>query len=176
MLYAPKALTIISHYGFFHLFTQFLHQLYHVSLSVAPFPLERLVTNFVLEVPLPPMGRVDVLFNLPEKQLRISRPASNQLPMADFSYQPLFHCLNVDNILTLFQCLCAETTICICCSNIAYLTPVQEALLSLLFPFNWQGCYIPVLPNDMLEILDAPVPFLVGIQDAYLLNTPIEKR
>ena len=52
---------------------------------------------------------------------------------------------------------------CICSSNLALLTPVQEALLALLFPFVWQGCYVPVLPKSMLELLQAPVPLLVGV-------------
>jgi hypothetical protein len=42
------------------------------------------------------------------------------------------------------------------------LTPVAEALTSFLFPLTWQGMYVPVLPSNMVDILDAPVPFLVG--------------
>jgi uDENN domain/Putative GTPase activating protein for Arf len=34
--YAPKALTVTSHYGFYNLFRVFLCQLYHISLSAAP--------------------------------------------------------------------------------------------------------------------------------------------
>lgn len=69
----------------------------------------------------------------------ISRPPPNKLPMIDFSYRPLFACLSVDNIILVFQCLCAELTVCICSNNLAILTPVQEALLSFLFPLVWQG-------------------------------------
>lgn len=113
---------------------------------------------------MPPQGRIAVLFSLPESQLQISRPPRNQLPMVDFSYRPLFAYLSVDNILAVFACLCQEMSICICSKNIALLTPVQEALLSLLFPFVWQGCYVPVLPADMAELLHAPVPLLTGMQ------------
>ena len=84
--------------------------------------------------------------------------------MVDFSYRPLFAMLSVDNILAIFACLCQEMSICICSKNVALLTPVQEALLSLLFPFVWQGCYVPVLPSDMVELLHAPVPLLTGMQ------------
>lgn len=174
--YAPKALTVLSHYPFYTLFSKFLEQLYHVSLSTSPLPLERYVANFTQELPLPPHGRVEVLYTLPQLMLQISRPPQNHLPMVDFSYRPLFAFLGVDNILTLFTCLCMEMTICVCASNIALLTPVLEALLSFLFPFVWQGCYVPILPAHMLELLDAPVPLLVGMQDSYLLNTPPHAR
>ncbi|KAF1335550.1 Denn domain-containing protein 5b, partial [Globisporangium splendens] len=41
-------------------------------------------------------------------------------------------------------------------------TPVAETLLALLLPYSWQGAYIPVLPASLLDVIDAPVPFLVG--------------
>lgn len=174
--YAPRALTVISHYPFYTLFSKFLEQIYRVSLSTAPLPIERYVTNFMQELPLPPQGRVEVSYTLPELLLQISRPPKNHLPMVDFSYRPLFAFLSVENILTVFTCLCMEMTVCICASNLALLTPVQEALLSFLFPFVWQGCYVPILPQHMIELLDAPVPLLVGLHDSYLLQTPPQRR
>ena len=149
VLYAPKALTVLSHYGFFHLFSLFLQQIYHVSLSSSPIPLERYITNFAAELPLPPQGRTEIFFTLPEYSAQITRPPKNQLPMVDFSYRPLFTTLSTDNILTVFSLLCAETTVCICSSNLALLTPVQEALLSFLFPFVWQ---VNVLPKKKLIV------------------------
>ena len=47
VLYAPKALVVLSHYPFFHLFTRFLEQIYHLSLSSAPLPIERYIANFM---------------------------------------------------------------------------------------------------------------------------------
>jgi hypothetical protein len=56
VVYAPKAITILSHYGFFNLFSKFLEELYHVSLSTPSIPIERFVFNFMHELPLPPQG------------------------------------------------------------------------------------------------------------------------
>lgn len=140
VLYAPKALATLSHYGFFHLYALFLQQIYHVSLSSSPIPIERYIANFAVELPLPPQGKTEIFYTLPEFSVQITRPPKNQLPMVDFSYRPLFTCLSVDNILTVFSLLCAEATVCICASNLSLLTPVQEALLSFLFPFVWQVC------------------------------------
>jgi hypothetical protein len=166
--YMPKALTILSHYSFYTLYSKFLQQIYHVSLSNSPLPIERYILNFIRDLPLPPQGRIEVLYSLPESQLSITRPLKNQLPMIDFSYRPLFTCLSIDSILTVFNCLCLEMTICITSRNIALLTPIQETFLSLLFPFIWQGCYVPILPISMIEMLDAPVPLLTGINLADL--------
>lgn len=42
----------------------------------------------------------------------------------------------------------------ICSSHYALLAPVAEGLLSLMFPFVWQGAYIPVMPYNMRDVLE----------------------
>ena len=41
---------------------------------------------------------------------------------------------------------------------------VAEGITSLIFPFTWQHVYVPILPASMLHFLDAPVPFIMGLQ------------
>ena len=48
------------------------------------------------------------------------------------------------------------------------LTMAAETLSALLFPFSWQHVYIPILPARLLDILQAPVPFLIGVDDQVL--------
>ena len=136
---ASQLRSIASHH-IVYVIAAFLRSIYHISLSSAPIPIERYVINFLQEVPLPPSGRTDVRYVMPNHlKMTMSRPPPNKLPMADFSFRPLFTCLSVENIIIVFQCLCAELTVCICSDNLSLLTPVQEAFLSFLFPLVWQG-------------------------------------
>jgi len=64
--------------------------------------------------------------------------------------------------LVAFKVLVAEFSVCFVSDNISLLTPIQEAILSLLYPLVWQGAYISILPVAMIELLEAPVPFIVG--------------
>jgi hypothetical protein len=131
----------------------------------------------VCEVPLPPPGKVQVKFGFTvNDSWTISRPPENQLPMANFSYRPLFTCLSVSNVLVVMGCLLQETRVALVSKHYALLGPVAEALLSFLFPLHWQGMYLPIMPYSMAEILDAPVPFLVGLHSRYLSDTPASKR
>ncbi|CAM9964731.1 unnamed protein product, partial [Phaeothamnion confervicola] len=174
--YAPKALVLLSHYPFYSVYATFLQQLYRISLSDAPLPIERYIANFVCEVPLPPQGQIEVIYALPDRAVSIKRPPKNRLPLADFSYRPLFACLGVENVLTLFGLLLTETKVALLSARYALLNPVAEALLSLLFPLVWQGAYIPVMPLAMADVLDAPVPFLLGLHSSYLREVPAERR
>ena len=35
-----------------------------------------------------------------------------------------------------------------------------------LYPFKWQHVFIPILPDSLIDILDAPLPFIIGINDS----------
>jgi DENN (AEX-3) domain len=135
------------------------------------------IIYLVCEVPLPPPGKVQVKFGFTINDCwTIERPPENQLPLANFSYQPLFACLSVPNVLIVMGCLLQETRVVLVSKHFAILGSVAEALLSLLFPLHWQGMYLPILPYSMLEILDAPVPYLVGIHSRFLHDVPVERR
>ena len=149
-VFMPKTLVILSHYPFFQVFRTYLQQLYRISLVQTRLPLERYIANFVSEVPLPPRGKVEVKVGVADKLITIVRPPPNELPFVEVSYRPLFSCLSVSNIMVSIACLLQEGRVVLCSSKYSLLTPVSEALLSLLFPFIWQGCYVPVMPYSML--------------------------
>ena len=164
--FVPKCLVVLSHHAYYAVQRTFLQQLYRISLSgQSPLPLERYVASFVHDVPLPPKPSTGVTWNAftNDTTVEFRRPAPNDLPLVNFSYRPLLRCLSVSNILTLWGILLQEGRVVLRTVNMALLTPIAEALISLLFPLTWHGTFIPVLPSSMVDVFDAPVPFLVGV-------------
>jgi hypothetical protein len=148
LLFLPKAIVL-----FHNSLRLSLLNLYRISLVEAPVPIERYIANLVSEVPLPPRGIVRVRYSLSAELplVEFERAPLNELPMANFSYRPLFATLSVSNVLVIFGLLLQETSIVLCSSeSVSLLFLVSEALTSLLFPLVWQGAYIPVLPREML--------------------------
>ena len=43
----------------------------------------------------------------------------------------------------------------------------SKALIELLYPLTWHGVYIPVLPARLIGAIEAPVPYIVGIERRY---------
>ncbi|XP_074273614.1 uncharacterized protein LOC141597157 isoform X2 [Silene latifolia] len=76
--------------------------------------------------------------------------------------------LKLENLLTLFAGALLEKQIVFVCSNLGILSSSVLALLPLIRPYQWQSLLMPVLPNDMLDFLDAPVPYIVGVQSRAL--------
>jgi hypothetical protein len=44
---------------------------------------------------------------------------------------------------------------------------VSRAIVELLYPFTWAGVFIPVLPARLIQALEAPCPYIVGIERRY---------
>lgn len=66
-------------------------------------------------------------------------------------------------------------------SDYQRLMTVAESITALMFPFQWQHVYVPILPASLLHFLDAPVPYLMGLHsngqdDRTKLELPQEVR
>ncbi|KAK1263276.1 hypothetical protein QJS04_geneDACA013469 [Acorus gramineus] len=73
--------------------------------------------------------------------------------------------LRLENVLTLFAGALLEKQIVIVCSNLGILSASVLSIVPLIRPYQWQSLLMPVLPNCMLDFLDAPVPYIVGIKN-----------
>ena len=127
-VYAPTCLVILSQW-YFPAFRDFLTKLYQLSLSAMPVPVERIISNFCLEVPLPPAGRVEVQYQIANDTLTFCRPPPNRrcspmgLPMHD-----VFECLSLENIVTIMSAIMLERQIIIVSSQLSLLTAAAEVL------------------------------------------------
>lgn len=149
--FVPVCLCLISHWPFVSSFKAFLCGLYRMSLSRTSIPLERVICNFVDEVPSPPAGRVDITYYLGETAISFRCPPSNQPNVwSSMPLFPLFECLSPDNVLALFALVLTERQIILVSSQYSLLTSCAEAVTSLIYPFSWTHAYIPILPRQLL--------------------------
>ncbi|KAK7281284.1 hypothetical protein RIF29_09118 [Crotalaria pallida] len=73
--------------------------------------------------------------------------------------------LRLEHMLTFFAAALLEKQIVVVCSNLGILSASVLSVIPLIRPYRWQSLLMPVLPNDLLEFLDAPVPYIVGIRN-----------
>ncbi|CAL4967273.1 unnamed protein product [Urochloa decumbens] len=73
--------------------------------------------------------------------------------------------LRLEHVMTLFAAALLEKQIVIVCSNLGMLSASVLSIIPLIRPYQWQSLLIPVLPIDMMDFLDAPVPYIVGVQN-----------
>ncbi len=71
-------------------------------------------------------------------------------------------------MIDIFLALLLEKKILLISKYKALLTHASVAFMSFLYPLSWKHVLIPILPKNMTDVLDAPVPFLIGIDPMIL--------
>ncbi|EMP38306.1 DENN domain-containing protein 5A [Chelonia mydas] len=163
-LYVSKCICLITPMSFMKACKKVLEQLHQAvtSLQPPPLPLESYIYNILYEVPLPPAGR-SLKFSGVYGPIICQRPSTSELPLFDFPVKEVFELLGVENVVQLFTCALLEFQILLYSQHYQRLMTVAETITALMFPFQWQHVYVPILPASLLHFLDAPVPYLMGL-------------
>ncbi|CAO2824150.1 unnamed protein product [Amaranthus hypochondriacus] len=73
--------------------------------------------------------------------------------------------LSLDSILSLLTGVLLEKQVVVVGSNLGVLSAVVLSIIPMIRPFEWQSLFLSILPGKMLDFLDAPVPYIVGIKN-----------
>ena len=67
-------------------------------------------------------------------------------------------------IIKLVTALLLERKVILIKSQIEDIAIIIQALISLMNPFQWHHTIITYLTEDMIDFVEAPVPYLIGVQ------------
>jgi hypothetical protein len=131
-------------------------------------PLERFVVNLCSDASSPIGSATQVEIAIRELRLYARKEASNEVPgWRNVDLYPLFRCLSIPNVITLIEYVLAESRIILLSSHTSMLHLASHALLALIYPLKWSAVFIPVLPVRLIQALEAPCPYIVGIEKRY---------
>ncbi|KAJ5745474.1 hypothetical protein N7520_010656 [Penicillium odoratum] len=131
-------------------------------------PLERYVMNLCTEAFCPVSSKTQVELAIRELRLFARKEAPNELPGSrNTDLYALFRTLSVPNIIILFEYALTESRIIFLSSHTSMLYLATRALVDLLFPLQWTGVLIPVLPARLIQAIEAPCPYIMGIERRY---------
>jgi hypothetical protein len=131
-------------------------------------PLERYVINLCAEAPSPMDSVTQVELAVRELRMYARKEALNEVPGSrNIDIYALFRCLSIPNIIILFESVLAESRIILLSSHTAMLHLASMAIVNLVYPFQWCGVFIPILPARLVQTIEAPCPYIVGIERRY---------
>ncbi|XXQ36155.1 UDENN domain-containing protein [Plasmodiophora brassicae] len=170
-LYSEFALVILSSTGLCSVFQSIIADIFEqMGPRGAPFdaPTLRYVAFLCDDVPRPEPGGPSLLLASPRDPAiswRISTPGpveQFQFPLLDFSVLFLLRILDISAVLLAIASILTGKSVVVHSSQLSLLMPVCECLIALIFPFRWTNVYIPLLPRGILQVLESPVPFIIG--------------
>lgn len=114
--------------------------------------------------PIPGAVNCSIPFLSGERFL-LSLPPPSGLPPIPYGKAVVSTCrlLGRDGLNFLLAAALTECKILIHSNRIADIAMVAEVVTALLYPFTWSLPYIPVLPLGMLEFVEAPLSYMLGV-------------
>jgi len=86
-----------------------------------------------------------------------------QASKQDFQLKHIFRVLSFYNIVLIFNHLLLEKKIIFISEHYYLLSVAIQGFKSLLLPFEWHYPCIPILPRSQDELINAFVPYIIGL-------------
>ncbi|EMC97616.1 hypothetical protein BAUCODRAFT_459889 [Baudoinia panamericana UAMH 10762] len=131
-------------------------------------PLERYVINLCVEALCPITSLTQVEVAVRDLRLYARKEAINEIPGSrSTDLYALFRCLTIPNVVALLEYALSESRIILLSSHTSMLHLACAAITSLLYPLKWMSILIPVLPARLIQALEAPCPYIIGVERRY---------
>jgi WD40 repeat protein len=134
--------------------------------------LEDFMCLLCLDSIAPVPGILDVALQFPSDQGCLTTTFHGNSPQS-WPYCPYdlnlpLRMIGVRTMLDLLYFVMAEKKIILHSSDTSRLSIISESLRVLSYPLKWCSAYIPVVPALLLDLVDAPVPYILGISTSLL--------
>lgn len=162
----PEVYCIISPYGLFALYSQILEEVENQRKYSSTAVFSLLKTTLSKPLPQPTESVIISFFSSGSassmRQITLTRPGDSSIH-EHVDLKLLFDTVKTNVILELLTCLLIESKVILCSKSLSLLTSCCHSLISLMYPFEWEHTYIPVLPTNLIDIVCLPSPYLLGV-------------
>jgi hypothetical protein len=98
------------------------------------------------------------------RPLSFSTPSIAGLFHRETPIFPLVEALGAEQFLLVLSAALCERHIVFVAEDVGALSTGVHAAAAMLYPFQWQGVFIPLLPSKLLSYAAAPMPYMIGVR------------
>ena len=165
--FIPKCICIVSIHPYIELFKQILIIIYKYSMSSQNQPIEKIIANLVIEVPIAPRGLYSIDFMVLNKAKTLKRTENNKLLLCEINLKKFQSNVQFHIQLEVFKHILFASKIIFFSKNINNLSETILAFISLIFPFKYPFQVTSYLSKNNYFILESVSPFIIGINEVY---------
>ncbi|XP_031553749.1 DENN domain-containing protein 3-like isoform X2 [Actinia tenebrosa] len=162
--YVPLCCCLISKYPYFNIFKDCLSSVVK-DLKMDSLSCRTSLMQFISQlamVPTPPPGSLGIEFNLNGVSNFLKPAVEPELRIVDLDLRYPFLCFSVDDVLLLISCVLTQKRLVFVSSKYSLLTLIIESIFTFIQPFSWSWTYVPVLPNNLIDLVEAPGVYILG--------------
>ena len=172
--YIPKCICIVSIHPYIKLFQKILLKIYEkvFEQNAEPFkiPLEKYITNLIIEVPHPPRGLYSIEYAFFDNKYTLVNTENNKILMCAIELKKINTNIKLPIILEVIKHILLGSKILFFSLKINLLTDVILSFLYLIFPFKYPFQVTSFLNKESYRILESISPFIIGINEQYSKN------
>ncbi len=169
--FIPKCICVISVYPYINIHQQILHSLYQsVTYSSFQIPIEKIIENLIIEVPVPPRGLYKIEYLLFNKKLELKANEINKIPSVQIKLEKISQWFDIQTIIEIIRQIYYESKILFFSTDLNILCRVLLSFISLIFPYKYPHQIISYLPKENYKTLESISPFIFGINEKYYDN------
>ena len=169
--YVPKCICLVSVHPYIKLFQKLLLTIYEkvFDQNGEPFkiPLEKYITNLIIEVPHPPRGLYSIEYTIFDNKFTLESTPNNKVLICPIDLKKINNNIKLNIILEIIKHILLGSKILFFSMKINYLTDVILSFLYLIFPFKYPFQVTSFLNKENYRILESISPFIIGINEQY---------
>jgi hypothetical protein len=166
-IFIPKCICLVSIHPYIRLFHKILQDIHHYILEEKEIPIEKIITNLIIEVPIPPRGLYKINYILMNQTNVLEGSNNNKIQTTDVNLKKFNSCLDFKTKLEVIKHILLDTKILFFSLDIRKLCYSILSFLVLLFPFKYPFQVTSYLHKDNYNILESISPFILGIKEQY---------
>ena len=96
----------------------------------------------------------------------IEPPAEAGRRVVDMDLQIPLLMFKAETIVNIITCFLTQQRMVFVSASYPLLTLIIEAFFTYIDPISWRLTYVPVLPNSLGDLMEAPGPFIMGVHSS----------
>lgn len=173
-VYIPYCLCLISKFPYINQLEQCLQSLYTLfsDKSANSNNINKAIEFLIHSLSVPNLGS-NIKFYMPNYAfpIQITCPKIDDFEIITNNLTNLLYLFTPKDIETILRLILFEQKILFVGKSLRIISEVTDSLLSLIYPFEWPHTYVPIMSYQMLQYLEAFLPFINGIHESLLPYT-----
>ncbi|WKY16703.1 hypothetical protein Q1695_001377 [Nippostrongylus brasiliensis] len=169
-MYRPRVYVILSRHPYFDLFRTCLHRIF-VAIQNDVASAEMMIATVISKILL--VGRSPISFTLGGERVSVQPILQRRVPLTGDRVARFARCLgSIHNLLTVVRAVLCDAKIILHSSSQQRLSDSAYAIKSIIFPFEYTYTFVTALPELLLEYLESPTPYLMGVLSQFRDKLP----
>ena len=162
-VYVPFCICLVSKWPYFNTMKDMLSSfLIRFKDKVNVWPRILKFASRISCVLAPPPGNLSIEVELFGNDIQVPSADENDRLVVDLDLHLPLLLLDYNEIVQIISCILTEQRLIFICANQAFIPLVIESFFAFIEPFRWRRTYVPVLPDRLVDLIEAPGPFIMG--------------